>query len=103
MPRNDDLRGVGTPPTRISRPATQLTAIFSVGARDDTGLGYRFMFTGIVAGTFPVVAVTRKPGLLSFAVELNAPLAEGLNTGASVSLNGVCMTVTNVTGYRALF
>jgi riboflavin synthase len=61
------------------------------------------MFTGIVSGTFPIAELTRKPGLTTFAVELDAKHAEGLSPGASVSLDGVCMTVTKVAGTRAYF
>ena len=61
------------------------------------------MFTGIISGTFPVVALTRKPGLASFGVALDAKHAEGLQIGASVSLDGVCMTVTKIDGTRAYF
>jgi riboflavin synthase len=61
------------------------------------------MFTGIVSGTFPIAELTRKPGLSTFAVELDAKHGEGLNPGASVSLDGVCMTVTKVAGTRAYF
>jgi riboflavin synthase len=61
------------------------------------------MFTGIVTGTFPVVALSRKPGLVSFAVEMDPSHVEGLQIGASVSLNGVCMTVTKIEGRRAYF
>ncbi|PTX95497.1 riboflavin synthase subunit alpha [Opitutus sp. ER46] len=61
------------------------------------------MFTGIVTGVFPIASLTRKPGLASFAVELDARHLEGLAIGASVSLNGVCMTVTKLEGTRAHF
>lgn len=61
------------------------------------------MFTGIVTGTFPVVELTRKPGLTTLAVELDAPHLAGLQVGASVSLNGVCMTVTQIAANRAYF
>ena len=61
------------------------------------------MFTGIVTGTFPVAELTQKPGLSTFAMELDAKHVEGLAPGASVSLDGVCMTVTKVAGTRAYF
>lgn len=61
------------------------------------------MFTGIVSGTFPIVELTSRPGLSTFAVELDAPHVAGLAHGASVSLDGVCMTVTKVAGTRAYF
>lgn len=61
------------------------------------------MFTGIVTGTFPVVALTQKPGLATFAVQLDGAHLAGLQIGASVSLDGVCMTVTRVEPDRAWF
>jgi riboflavin synthase len=61
------------------------------------------MFTGIVTGTFPVVTLTRKPGLASFAVALDQKHAADLQIGASMSLDGVCMTVTKVEATRAYF
>ncbi len=61
------------------------------------------MYTGIVTGTFPVVSLVRKPGLATLVVELDARHVEGLQTGASVSLEGVCMTVTKIDGLRASF
>lgn len=61
------------------------------------------MFTGIITGTFPVVGLTRKPGLASFGVDLDAAHAADLKPGASVSLDGVCMTVTRVEETRAYF
>lgn len=61
------------------------------------------MYTGIVTGTFPIVSLIRKPGLATLVVELDAKHVEGLQTGASVGLDGVCMTVTRVEGHRAHF
>ncbi len=61
------------------------------------------MFTGIVTGTFPVVELAPKPGLTTFAVGLDAAHLTALQPGASVSLDGVCMTVTKVDRDRAWF
>ncbi len=61
------------------------------------------MYTGIVTGTFPVIGLSRQPGLASFAVELDERHLDGLERGASVSLDGVCMTVTRIEGRRAWF
>ena len=54
------------------------------------------MFTGITRGTFPITKVERTEELLRYAVELPFELAEGLQLGASVSIDGVCQTVTRV-------
>ncbi|GAB3377234.1 riboflavin synthase subunit alpha [Spongiibacter taiwanensis] len=61
------------------------------------------MYTGIVAGAFPISRLERKPGLLSFAVALSPALREDLAIGASVGLDGVCMTVTQVEGDQVAF
>ncbi len=51
------------------------------------------MFTGIVQGLCPIVRIIDEPNLVRLAVELEA-LAEGIETGASVAINGTCLTVT---------
>lgn len=61
------------------------------------------MYTGIVQGAFPVVEIQRKPGLHSLVVELPEPLLVDLQIGASVGLDGVCMTVTRMDGNRVSF
>jgi riboflavin synthase len=61
------------------------------------------MYTGITRGTFPVVSAERKPGLLTFVVELNDELVQGLEHGASVAIDGVCQTVVAVDGTRVTF
>ncbi len=61
------------------------------------------MYTGIVQGAYPVVDITRKPGLHSLVLELPQPLLVGLEIGASVGLDGVCMTVTAIDGQRVHF
>lgn len=55
------------------------------------------MYTGITRGLFPVVAVSRAPSLLSYAVDLG-PLAAGAELGASIAIDGVCQTVKSVDG-----
>jgi len=61
------------------------------------------MFSGIVQALCPIVAVERKPGLVTFAVELEAALAEGVPHGASIAVDGVCLTVTEQQGRRVFF
>jgi riboflavin synthase len=53
------------------------------------------MFTGIVKGLGTVTAVSDKPGLRTFVVEFPGDYLAGLQTGASVAIDGVCLTVTN--------
>ncbi len=54
------------------------------------------MFTGITRGTFEVVSVERRPGLLAYTVALPDALRDGLEIGASVSIDGVCQTVVDL-------
>lgn len=61
------------------------------------------MFTGITRGTFEVVALERRPGLLSYAVALPAGLRSGLEIGASVAIDGVCQTVVAIEGEGVRF
>jgi riboflavin synthase len=51
------------------------------------------MYTGIVQGKFEVVKINRKPGLHTLYVALSPELKVGLEKGASVSVDGVCLTV----------
>jgi len=60
------------------------------------------MYTGITRGLFPVVAVEREPALLRYDVDLGA-YADGLEPGASVSIDGVCQTVVHKAGGRVRF
>lgn len=61
------------------------------------------MFTGIVQGAFPIKSLQRKPGLLSLNIELPERLLEGLEIGASVAVDGICLTVTTVCEHWASF
>jgi riboflavin synthase len=60
------------------------------------------VFTGIVQGLKPVRAVVQAEGLRRLDLELGE-LARGLQTGASVAVNGVCLTATRVEGSIARF
>lgn len=61
------------------------------------------MFTGIVQGLCEVGAVDDEPGLRRLELRLGGELTDGLETGASVAVNGVCLTVTAVDGGNARF
>ena len=63
----------------------------------------RTMYTGIIQALCPVVALITKPGLVSFFVEFPARLLSGLQTGASVAIDGVCFTVTCIENNRVSF
>lgn len=54
------------------------------------------MFTGIVQGMASVVALEKKPGLYTFSLVCDESFLHGLITGASVSVAGVCLSVTAI-------
>ncbi|WP_145514282.1 riboflavin synthase subunit alpha [Yersinia massiliensis] len=61
------------------------------------------MFTGIVQGTAPVVAIEEKSNFRTHVVEMPTEMLPGLALGASVSHNGCCLTVTAVEGNQVSF
>lgn len=61
------------------------------------------MFTGIVKGLGRIEALHRLPGLVTFDILLPEGGEKDLETGASVSVDGVCLTVTSVNARRATF
>ena len=56
----------------------------------------RLMYTGIVQDCLPVKSLDKKEGLYSFTIGFPDELLEGLETGASVAVNGVCFTATAI-------
>jgi len=54
------------------------------------------MFTGIVQGVASVAAITDRPGLRSFTLQFPPGFCAGLEIGASVACDGVCLTVTKL-------
>jgi riboflavin synthase len=56
------------------------------------------MFTGIVQGVARIASVTDKPGLRTFQISFPAGFCAGLEIGASVAVDGVCLTVTALHG-----
>ncbi len=61
------------------------------------------MYTGIVSGTFPVREIVKKSGLWTFSIELDEPHLKDLKIGASVGIEGVCMTVIRIEGNLVFF
>lgn len=61
------------------------------------------MFTGIVQTKLPVAEVLRAEGLTTFVFEFDNKLLTGLETGASVAINGTCLTVRSIDGNRVYF
>lgn len=60
------------------------------------------MFTGIVQGLCPVVAIEDVDGIRRFTVELG-PLADGVKHGASIANNGTCLSATEMTDGQVTF
>ena len=60
------------------------------------------MFTGIVSGTAPILRIAEGGGIRKITVDLGDFL-DGLETGASVSLDGVCMTVVSMDSGEVTF
>ncbi|MFN9450874.1 MAG: riboflavin synthase subunit alpha [Rubrivivax sp.] len=56
------------------------------------------MFTGIVQGTAQVQQLLTREGLVSIELALPPGFSDGLAVGASVSCDGVCLTVTSLPG-----
>jgi riboflavin synthase len=58
------------------------------------------MFTGIVQDVAQVTALADRPGLRSFRLRFAPGFSDGLAIGASVAVDGVCLTVTARHGER---
>lgn len=61
------------------------------------------MFTGIVQGVAHIRQIERKTCLFTFLIEFPPGATENLQIGASVAINGTCLTVTRVDGLTASF
>ena len=59
------------------------------------------MFTGIVQGIGAVSSIEKGEAVWTFAIDL--PNTAGLERGASVAINGVCLTATQMDGARVFF
>ena len=56
------------------------------------------MFTGIVQGMAQIKAIIGKANFRTHVVEMPQEMLKGLQIGASVAHNGVCLTVTEIKG-----
>ncbi|NGY03259.1 riboflavin synthase subunit alpha [Solimonas terrae] len=54
------------------------------------------MFTGIVGGVARITSVQDRDGIRSFVLDFPDGFCEGLAIGASVSVDGTCLTVTHI-------
>ena len=61
------------------------------------------MFTGIVAGIFQVESLLKQPSFFTLAVKTSERFSKGIEKGASVCVDGVCLTVTKQQGHSLSF
>ncbi len=61
------------------------------------------MFTGIVQGTAEVREIERRDAFMRLTLALPAERCERLQLGASIAINGTCLTVTAVDGNLVSF
>lgn len=61
------------------------------------------MFTGIIANKCKVVGINKNKLTHKLVLEFSRPLLKNLKTGASVSVDGVCLTVTKIIGAKVEF
>ena len=61
------------------------------------------MFSGIVQGTAEITSATQRDDVLTIEVEMGEDLIEGLEIGASVAVDGVCLTAVEIAESTAKF
>jgi riboflavin synthase len=61
------------------------------------------MFTGIVNKKLQITQWNQQKDLVTLALDLGPEMLEALKIGASVGINGTCLTVTRIEGIRVFF
>jgi len=61
------------------------------------------MFSGIVQGTAEITSAIQRDDVLTIEIELGKHLIEGLEIGASVAVDGVCLTAVEIVESTAKF
>lgn len=61
------------------------------------------MFTGIIRAVCSVATTKHSPNFLQYALEFPPSFLEGLEKGASVSIDGVCQTVVSIENGKVRF
>ncbi|GAA0784428.1 riboflavin synthase subunit alpha [Marinobacterium sediminicola] len=61
------------------------------------------MFTGIVQGMASVTGCEQNAGIMQLELELPQTHADKLSLGASIAVNGTCLTITEYNGNRVRF
>ena len=54
------------------------------------------MFTGIVTHKAPILTSELRGGILRLTLDTPSGFTENLETGASIAVNGVCLTVVDI-------
>ncbi len=61
------------------------------------------MYSGITQGLYRVSQIKKKPGLIEYSVILSPALVQDLKIGASINIDGVCQSVTQIKGLEVRF
>ncbi len=61
------------------------------------------MFTGIISEYRPITDIEEKENFRRLTIDLGSDLIQDIQIGASVSVNGTCLTVTEFNGTQASF
>ena len=61
------------------------------------------MFTGIIQAVLPVIGLEKKTGLISLTLEPDIRHLKDLAQGASIAINGVCLTATEISDTSVRF
>jgi riboflavin synthase len=61
------------------------------------------MYSGITRGLYPVVSVEHRAGVVGFSLELDDSMVQGVELGASIAIDGVCLSVVAHVGVRVSF
>jgi len=61
------------------------------------------MYTGIVQRVADIIAVEKKTGLNTLVINFDNALLNNLTIGASVAVDGVCLTVTTINNNQISF
>lgn len=61
------------------------------------------MFSGIIHGAYSIQHIKHTPGLMTFSVDVPPQMTRSLEIGASVAIDGVCLTVTQFTDTSMTF
>jgi len=61
------------------------------------------MFTGIIQGMATAAEVEKKPGLTRFVLDMPEGFAQGVKHGASIAVDGCCLTAAEIEGDEITF